>query len=93
MSGQEAIMMIQQDVVSSIGNGEYRIVFAQPIEFDGQIDFFIIASAHSVKLLLPGGTGEIAIGVEGKKESLLSWLRSLDVDEASLKSYADAMTE
>jgi hypothetical protein len=86
-------MMTKQDVISSIGNGEYRILFAQPIEFDGRTDFFILASVHGVKLLLPVETGETAMGVEGKKESLLSWLRSLDVDEASLKSYADAMKE
>ena len=85
--------MTEQDVVSSIGNDEYRIMFAQPIEFDGQLDFFSLASIHGIKLLLPGETGEIALGVEGKKESLLSWLRSLDVDEASLKAYANAMSE
>ena len=83
--------MTDQDVVSSIGNGEYRIIFSQPIEFD--MDFFFVASAHSVNLLLLDEKSETAIGVEGKKESLMNWLRSLEVDEASLKSYSDSMID
>ncbi len=37
---------------------------------------------------------DMVIGVEGERETLLDWLRSLEmIDEENMKSYEEAMTE
>jgi hypothetical protein len=83
--------MALKNVVASLGNGEYQITFPQPIKFD--MNFFLQAGTHKIRVLSPDDRSEMAIGVEGEREILLSWLQSVGVDQDNLKSYEEAMTE
>ena len=84
--------MAEKVVVSPLGNNEYRITFPKPIKFD--MKFFLQAGTHKIRILSPNEKKEMVIGVEGEKETLLSWLRSLGaIDEVNIKSYEEAMTD
>jgi hypothetical protein len=84
--------MADKVLVSSLGNGEYRLTFPKPIKFD--MNVFLQTGSHNMRLLSPDESRETIIGIEGKRETLLDWLRSLEgVDEANLKSYEESMTE
>ena len=77
--------------VLSLGNGEYRITFPAHIKFD--MNFFLQAGTHKIRVVSPDDKSDLASGVEGERETLLSWLQSVGVDVENLKSYEDAMTD
>jgi len=84
--------MANKTLVSSIGNGEYRIIFPQSTKFD--MTAILQTGTHKIRVLSPKGSEDLMIGVEGERETLLDWLRGLEgVDPAVLKSYEEAMTE
>lgn len=79
-------------VVLPLGNGEYRIMFPQPIKID--VDFVLLAAEQGISLLAEEPNLTLAIGVEGRKGPLLTWLRSLEIiGEADVQFYAESMTE
>ena len=79
-------------IVEFQGNDEYRITWPEPFKLDTK--FFLLARSEEMKVVSPDESGEMVIGVEGKKQSLLSWLREIEViDEDNLKSFEEAMTQ
>jgi hypothetical protein len=84
--------MTDKAIVSPLGNGEYRIMFPKPTKFD--MNFILTAGDHKIRVLSTDKNREDVIGVEGEKQTLLSWLRSIGgIDEANMKSYEESMTE
>ena len=84
--------MSDKAIVESLGNREYRITWPKPFKL--AMNFFLLARSYQIKVVSPEESGELVSGVEGEKESLLSWLRSIEIiDEANLKSFEEAMTE
>jgi hypothetical protein len=78
--------------VAPLGNGEYQIIWPEPFKFD--MNFFLLAGTHKIRVLLQDGSEDIVTGVEGERETLLDWLRSLEmIDDANMKEYEEAMTE
>jgi hypothetical protein len=78
--------------VASLGNGEYRIMWEQPVKFD--MKFLLLAGTHNLRVISPDESQEMVIGVEGERETLLDWLRSLEIiDEENMKFYEEAMTD
>lgn len=62
-------------------------------DYEGyNMKFILLAGSHNIRVLSTDETREMVIGVEGKKETLLSWLRSLGyIDEENLRSYKESM--
>lgn len=83
-------MIEKMAVVSPLGNDEFRITWPEPFKFD--MKFILLAGSYNIRVLSTDETREMVIGVEGKKETLLSWLRSLGyIDEENLRSYEESM--
>ncbi len=79
------------NIVSSLGNDEYRITFAQPIKYT--MNFFLLAGTHKMRVLSDKEM-EMVFGVEGKKKVLLSWLESLQVvTKEAMDEFEALMTE
>jgi hypothetical protein len=77
--------------ILSQGNDEYRITWAQPVKFDLKI--LLLACLHKIRVFSQEENEDKVIGVEGEREMLLGWLRSLEmIEEESMKSYEEAMT-
>ena len=77
--------------ITSQGNDEYCITWAQPVKFDLKI--LLLACLHQMTVLSQEESEDRVIGVEGEREMLLGWLRSLEmIDEENMKSYEEAMT-
>lgn len=77
--------------VVSLGDGEYRITWPQPVRFD--LKTLLLACLHHIKVLSQEEDEDQVIGVKGERESLLNWLRSLEmIDEENMKLYEEAMT-
>ena len=77
--------------VASLGDGEYRIAWPQPVRFD--LKTLFLACAHQISVLSQEEDEDKVIGVEGERETLLNWLRSLEmIDEENMKFYEEAMT-
>ena len=84
--------MTDKAIVEFQGNNEYRITWPKPFKLD--MKFFRLARSYKIKAFSPDESGELVISVEGEKESLLSWLRDIEViDEENLKSFEEAMTQ
>ena len=78
--------------VASLGDGQYRITWPQPVRFD--LKTLLLACTHHLRVLSQEEDEDQVIGVEGERELLLNWLRSLQViDEENMKLYDEAMTE
>jgi len=77
--------------VTSQGKSEYRITWPQAVKFDWKT--LLLACLHQIRVLSQEESEDQVIGVEGERERLLSWLRSLEiVDEENMKRYEQAMT-
>ncbi len=86
------VLMDNKNFVSHLGNGKYRFEFSQPIKF-GE-NFLLLAGTHKINVLSPKDNSGLVIAVEGQREALLSWFRSLEIiDAAQLKEIEDAMTD
>ena len=84
--------MTDKAIVEFQGNNEYRITWPEPFKLD--MKFFLLARSYKIKTFSPDESGELVISVEGEKESLLSWLRDIEViDEENLKSFEESMTQ
>jgi hypothetical protein len=71
--------------------GEYRITWQQPVKFD--LKTLVLVCMHQVRVISPDESEDTVIGVEGERERLLAWLRSLQiVDEENMRHYEQAMT-
>ena len=83
--------MANQVNVASLGDGEYRITWPQSVRFD--LKTLLLACTHYLRVLSLEEDEDRVIGVEGERELLLKWLRSLEmVDEENMKLYEEAMT-
>lgn len=77
--------------VTSQGQGEYRITWLRAVKFDWKT--LLLACIHQVRVLSQRESEDEVIGVEGERERLLNWLRSLEmVDEENMKKYEEVMT-
>lgn len=77
--------------IASLGDGEYRITWPQPVKFD--LKTLFLACAHQIRVLSQEEDEDKVIGIEGERETLLNWLRSLEmIDEENMKFYEEAMT-
>ena len=77
--------------IASLGDGEYRITWPQPVKFD--LKTLFLACIHHLRVLSQVENEDMVIGVEGERELLLNWLRSLEmIDEENMKLYEEAMT-
>lgn len=84
--------MVTSPVVSKLGHDEYRITFPRPVKFD--MNLFLLAGTHKIRLVSPNEDREKVIAIEGEKETLLDWLRSIGgITEEAIKSYEDAMSD
>ena len=83
--------MANEISVASLGDGEYRITWSQPVRFD--MKTLLLACTHQIRVLSQEDNEDKVIGVEGERETVLNWLRSLEmIDEENMKSYEEAMT-
>ena len=81
----------RKNIVSSLGDGTYRITFVEPFKFT--MNFFLLAGSHRMKIL-SDSDAEFVFGVEGKKEVLISWLNSLNgVTQEAINEFASSMTD
>ncbi|RMD65790.1 hypothetical protein D6817_05415 [Candidatus Pacearchaeota archaeon] len=79
------------NIVESLGDGEYRILFAEPVKFS--IKFLLLAGSHNLRVITDNDT-ELAFGVEGKRETLLNWMDSLEiVTREAMDQFAALMVE
>ena len=77
--------------VTSQGKSEYRITWPQAVKFDWKT--LLLVCLHQIRVLSRKESEDEVIGVEGERERLLNWLRSLEiVDEENMKRYEQAMT-
>ena len=80
-----------KNVVSSLGNGEHRIVFIEPFKLT--MNFFLLAGSHNIRILSDSDS-EFVFGVEGKRGILIDWLGSLSgVTQEAINEFASLMTE
>ena len=80
-----------KNVVSSLENGEHRIVFIEPFKLT--MSFLLLAGSHNMRILSDSDS-EFIFGVEGKKSTLISWLESLKVvTKEAINEFASAMTD
>ena len=80
-----------KNIVYSIGDGEYRITFSQPIK--ATTNFLFLVGSHKIRVLTDKEI-ELVFGVEGKKEILLSWLASLGVvTKQATDEFAASVTD
>ncbi len=83
--------MTGENIVNDIGNGEFRITFKKPIE--NTYDFSIVAGSHNIRIFVDK-KAQFIVGIEGKRETLLSWYRSLDfVHQKTIDELAELMGE
>ena len=80
----------QVNIVAFLGDNEYRITFAEPIKFT--LNFLLLAGTHNIRVLTDKDT-ILVFGVEGKRETLLDWLKSLEfVSQEAIDEFALLMT-
>ncbi|MBE0681707.1 MAG: GIY-YIG nuclease family protein [Anaerolineales bacterium] len=81
----------KMNIVSSLGNDEYRIILAEPIKYT--MNFFLLAGTHNMRVLSDKEL-EMVFGIEGKKKVLLSWLESLQVvTKEAMDEFESLMTD
>ena len=79
------------NIVSSLGNDEYRITFAQPLK--STMNFFLLTGTHNMRVLSDKEI-ELVFGIEGKKKVLLSWLESLQgITKEAMDEFAALMKD
>ena len=93
----EILNFIQQNIkppkniVFGLGGGRYRITFMVPFIFD--MNFFFLAGSHDIRVLCDRD-GKFAFGVEGERETLISWLQSLSgITQEAINEFASSMRE
>jgi hypothetical protein len=64
----------EKNIVTSLGDNEYRITYYEPFKYT--MKFFMLVSSHNIRVL-SDREYQLVFGVEGKRETLLSWYRSL----------------
>jgi hypothetical protein len=80
-----------KNIVSSLGNGEYRIIFIEPFKFT--MNFFLLSGTHKMRVLSDKEC-EFVFGIEGRREVLLSWLQSINgVTKQAIEDFASCMTD
>lgn len=81
----------RKNVVSSLGNGDYRITFSQPLK--GTMNLLLLVGSHHLRLLMDD-EHQLAFAIEGKRAVLLDWLRSLGyVSKEAIGDFAANMTD
>lgn len=81
----------KKNIVSSLGSNEYRITFAEPFKFT--MNFFLLSGTHNMRVLSDNDL-ELVFGIEGKRDVLLSWLKSFDdVTKQAIDEFASLMTD
>ena len=81
----------KKNIVSYLGNGEYRITFLSSLKFT--INFFLLAGTHKIRILSDDECN-LVFGVEGERETLLDWLGSLDgVTQNAIEEFAQTMKD
>ena len=72
------------NTVYSLGNGEHRIIFPQPIILN--MRSFLFFGTHKIRIICDKGAENI-LGYEGKGGVLENFLRSIGVDEQNLQDF------
>ncbi len=81
----------RKNIVYSLGNTEYRITFVEPFKFT--MNFFLLAGSHKIRIL-SDSDAELVFGVEGERDVLISWLKSLNgVTREAIDEFASSMTD
>jgi len=81
----------RKNIVTSLGDGEYRITFAEPFKFT--MNIILLLGNHNIRVL-SDRDGEFIFGSEGKREILIWWLQSLKgVTQKAIDEFGALMAE
>lgn len=81
------------NIVTSFGNGMFRITWAHPPKLTMKL--YLLLRTHNIEVLTDSeGESQLVLGVQGRRDVLLSWLESLQIfNEEELENYKELMTD
>jgi len=79
------------NTVQKLPNGEYRIIFAQPIK--AALDTFLFFGTHKLRLLSDKDEPKYLYGIVGKASVIEDFFQSVGVEEQALQEFKMALSD